>query len=281
MTVYLINILLLVNIFSSLWAKFNKIAYTNDLKTRAEEAFHKQDYRNAASFYDSLLTHYELQDEKLRLNYAHALFKNGDRKHAGEQYEILTTSENNKIASTALQQLGLLAVSRGKNDKALLYFKQALKIDPVNEKARFNYELLTKLNQQELETEQAKKSSQKDKTPPGKRKAEKETDIKRITEGGAETGQKGEKEKGGNLKGESESGREKKGEGGNNGDSRELQMSNKGNRKEESFKIRLSEIQMSEEKAKFLLEEMRNEEVQYLQQLRKKHYNKNYKGPDW
>lgn len=284
MGLYLIKLLLFLNFFTTLWWEFNKIAHTNRLKNEADVAFHRKAYQEAANIYDSLLTHFGLKEEKLRLNYAHALFKKGDRKKAFTEYEKLTGSEDIKVASNAFQQLGLIMVLRGKNEKALGYFKEALKTDPLNEQARFNYELLKKLDRQQIEWEQENtKSTRQDQEASGEGKGEKEREVQRIADHGEGQTHKGAREKGGELKEESESGRERKGRSssGKNAESRELRRNNMGNKEEETYRIRLSEIQISEEKARFLLEEMRNEEVQFLQQLRKKQRSHTYKGPDW
>jgi len=283
--------LLLLSLFTGVWERFNKISLTNNLKTKAAHYFHSRDYITSSLLYDSLIHHYQINDESIRLNLAHSYFKLENRKKAVEQYKILSTSENYVISSISFQQLGLVSAMKGKPDEAIAYFKKALKINDKNEKARYNLELMIKLKQ--LETEQGNKSSKsgsKGDEKGGKKKSgagtvKQEDSYNQIADNGAMNGNKGNEKQNGGLQGENSSGEQGQGESGEGPEENdiELKKDQRGNKEDEAIRLRrLAELKISQERARLILEEMKNEEVQYLQQLKIHQENKDYIGkPDW
>jgi tetratricopeptide (TPR) repeat protein len=283
--------LIILSLFTGIWERFNKISLTNHLKTKAEHAFVSKDYITSSNLYDSLIHHYQINDQSIRLNLAHSYFKLENRKKAIEQYKILTNSEDSAITSIAFQQLGLLSAMKGKPDEAIAYFKKALKINDKNEKARFNLELMIKLKQ--LEADQSNKSSKsgsQGKEKGGGKKSEtgsgkQEGTYNQIAENGNLNGNKGSQQQNGGLQGENNSGEQTQGESGDGSEENdiELKKDQRGNKEDESIRIRrLAELKISQERARLILEEMKNEEVQYLQQLKIYQENKEYNGkPDW
>lgn len=145
-----------------------RIAETNRLKEKAEEAFTAGRYSEAADHYEVLITKWGENSDAVRLNRAHALQQIQKETEATEAYRAIAEGEAGKAAkSRALQQLGFLA---GQDEKklqdAMQYFKEALKADPTNETARRNYELAWhRLQQQENNPEQEKEEDNPEKQP--------------------------------------------------------------------------------------------------------------------
>lgn len=113
----------------------------NRLKKEAEVAFQEGRYAEAAAVYSILIDSLGLQDPALEANRAHAYFSAEQPSEALEGYEaLLHQSKDPVLRSMALNQIGLL--SEGKTDGNVLLdlFKEALKEDPNNEKARYNYQ---------------------------------------------------------------------------------------------------------------------------------------------
>jgi hypothetical protein len=284
--------LLLITFLSAFTSGFHRIAEVNKLKENAETAYRANDFKKSSEFYYILLNEYGMQDEYIRMNLAHSYFKSQDRrKKAEEHYKILTRSQNRKIRATAFQQLGVLAAMKGKNQIAINYFIQSLKTDPSNENARYNYEMIKKIQRLQMEEEEDKvKRKGEDKKEKGSINPgtnQEETLIKIGNESGNnETSMDEEKENGDlRMKGEEGEGKgnrikEYDGMGENSHDQK---VDDAGNNKGDALRVkRLSQVNLNEDKAKLILESMKNEEIQYLQQLRKNIYNRNYKNkPDW
>jgi Ca-activated chloride channel family protein len=276
-----------------LWGQFNKIAYTNQLKADAATAFENKNYVEAAKIYKQLLLEYQLNDEKIRLNLANSFFLANDRAKAVVEYQVLTNFVNYETRSIAFQQLGMISAQRGKYDLALSHFKQALKTNDKNENARYNYELIKKIRDQEIDLQQQSQQNKKDNSGDKNKKSYKsggesqqETTTKQLSKSGTQETKINQNTQGGNISSEdldgdkeSQSKQDRK----NNKEDKELEEDKKGNKDKESLKIRrLKEINMSEEKARMILEMMKNEEIQYIQHMKKHEPSNNNKDkPDW
>ena len=125
-----------------LWIDPNKIGKVNKAKTEAKNAFQRGEFKNAVAQYKTLVDSLGVKEDEVTMNLAHSYFQLNDTVNAKNSYSSLTTSPNAKIKSLANQQLGVLANREGKFEEALNYFRNALKTDPTNEEARYNYEMV-------------------------------------------------------------------------------------------------------------------------------------------
>lgn len=132
-----------------------KITKINNMKADAKKAFQAGDYQGAARKYQYLVDSLGIKEDEVLLNLAHAYFLQKDTANAFTRYQSLTQSAQKNISSKANNQLGLMTNQRGKAEEALGYFKQAIRADPSNNDARYNYEMLKK------KLEASKKDDQK------------------------------------------------------------------------------------------------------------------------
>ncbi|MGK7388910.1 MAG: tetratricopeptide repeat protein, partial [Candidatus Cyclobacteriaceae bacterium M2_1C_046] len=142
----------------------NRIAKKNELKKEAKVAYENGDYKKAIETYHFLLDSMGVDEDAIRLNLANAYYNSADTTSAVSYYDQLTASDNNNIASVAYQQRGIIKNKQKKHKPALEDFKLALRKDPYNEAARYNYELLKKLlNEQKEQDQQQKQDQEQDK----------------------------------------------------------------------------------------------------------------------
>lgn len=139
-----------------------KIRKINNAKSEAKDAFQSGDYAKAAQTYAYLIDSLGVKEDELILNRAHALYLMKDTANAMVNYQSLLQSPQEQIASKAGNQLGLILNRQGKPDEALSYFKQALRADPSNETARYNYEMLKKKLDQKKKQDQQKDQNKND-----------------------------------------------------------------------------------------------------------------------
>lgn len=157
----------------------NDISQVNRLKEEAKDEYFAREFLKAYRLYDLLIDSLQVKDEAAAINYANAAFMssnillNGFYGTPGKQpalddstlqdladrssaaYEKLTVARNKKIASMASNQLGYSAIKAGdvfEKDNtdsvltaALEHFKNALRTNPANDSARYNYELVKKI----------------------------------------------------------------------------------------------------------------------------------------
>lgn len=262
---------------------FNNIATINRLKQEAEAALQQKEYAKAAQYYSRLVDSLQVTDEAVRLNLAHSLLLAGDTATAQKNYGMLTSSEDGSIKSVAYQQVGVVASAQKKYEEALATFKESLKADPTNEESRYNYELVKKLLEQQQEQQQNQEDQQQNED-----KNQQSQDQKNDQQ------QEGDKQEQQDQEGEKS---EQEGEEDQQSDKSESQdpsereaqegEQNEGEKEQEEPSVsptaeKLKEMNISEEKARMILEAMRNNEMQYIQQNRRKPQKpRDRTKPDW
>lgn len=120
----------------------NQIIQRNQAKTIAETAYRQQDYDQAVAYYEYLERTQLVPEPDVILNLAHAAFAKKDTALAISQYRRLARVSDAGIASTALNQLGVLLCFSGDTLQSESQFQEALVRNPDNDQARFNYELV-------------------------------------------------------------------------------------------------------------------------------------------
>ena len=148
----MLKFLLFLHVFSNPWFYFNKIQESNSLKLKAEQAYRTHFYSEAINYYQKLITTYEPDSDPLKLNLAHSYYKAQNYGEAAKIYTELSLGSELSIRSTALCQLGLIQHRNKRYKLAMFYFKEAIRVNPENRTAAFNYEFL-KLTVQKNQSE--------------------------------------------------------------------------------------------------------------------------------
>jgi len=144
-----------------------KIGEINRVKKEARAAYTTGNYKVAIAKYKYLTDSLHVNEDEVMLNLANAYYLMKDTASAYPGYQTLTSSSEPHIKSRAHQQLGILDHKKGKFEEALRNFKQAVKADPQNADARYNYEALKrKLDEKKKQEEQKKKDDQNKKKEP-------------------------------------------------------------------------------------------------------------------
>jgi tetratricopeptide (TPR) repeat protein len=314
MRILFLIIFLLLN--SALFATdpVTKIAKANKAKEEAEKAFRAGEYQKAIEHYSYLLDSLNYDNDAAVLNRAHSYFNLKDTLNAYEAYRTASMSANKEIKSKAFNQLGNLSEQQKQNKEALEFYKEALKANPANSEARYNYELLKKkLEEQEKNKDQQQnqdqqnqdqnKEDQQNKDQQNKQDQNKnqedqnsedqqnKEDQEKSQEGDESKEQQDKK----NADQQDKSEEQKDGEQQDQKSQEDQQSADEQKQQEQeakkegeqeqmkpSTKEKLEAMNVSEEKAKMILEALRNKEAQYLQQTRKKATKRQDSGkPDW
>lgn len=267
----------------------DKIAKVNKLKKEAREAYLAGNYQLAIDKCNYLLDSMKIDDDKIRLNLANAYYQSKDTAQAHNNYDNLITSKNNLVKSMAHQQLGVMQHDQQKYKEALQSFKNALKADYTNEDARYNYEMLKKLlkEQEDQQQDQQKQDKNKDKQDKNEQnedqqkqesedQQEKDNEEKDNKEG--EDQQKKDQQEKESEEEENQSEEQKEQEG------KEQEDNEEENEPKEipQSSDKMKDMKISEEKARMILEAMKNNEIQYFQQNRRKAKKRpDSSKPDW
>ncbi|HEY9007165.1 MAG TPA: tetratricopeptide repeat protein [Ohtaekwangia sp.] len=286
-----------------------RIGKINRAKSEARDAYTSGDYKAAIQKYHYLIDSMKVAEDELKLNLANAYFLLNDTANAITNYQSLTASKKNEVRSKAHQQLGIINYRKQKLEEALNDFKQAIKAHPDNMDARYNYELLkkkldekNKKDQQQRQNKDQKQDQKKDqqnkdqqnKDQKDQQKKDQEKKDQQNKEQQKKDQQQKEqeqkekeqqqKEKEQQQKDQQKKDQEKK----DQQDKKDQQSEQKDEQQKQEKKPnpqlseKLEQMKMSEEKARMILEAMKNQEVQYLQQNKRKATKPRDKGkPDW
>lgn len=259
----------------------SKIGKANAAKSKAKTAYERGEYKEAVEQYRTLTDSLGVKEDEISMNLAHAYFHLNDTVQAQNAYLSMTNSAHADYKSVSYQQLGILAHRQGKLEEALNYFKSALKANPNNEEARYNYEMVKKKLEEQKKQEQQKKDDQKQDQKEQKDKDQKDNkDQQEKNDQQKKDQEKKDKEKKDqDQKNKEQQEKEKK-------EKQEQQKKDEENKDEKKdnqpSSDKLKEMKISEEKAKMVLEAMKNQEIQYLQQNKRKATKPRSKGkPDW
>ncbi|MBF9252587.1 tetratricopeptide repeat protein [Pontibacter sp. 172403-2] len=311
-----------VLLISFLSGGLRTISRINEYAQEAAQAYHQQNYTNAIAAYEYLLHDLEVNDDQLRLNLAHAYYEAGLMEQAKEAYRLLADHPTSHLRAVVHLQLGNIAARQQKYKQALSLYRQALIADPASETARYDYELLKKYlelhpekaeqateeklppkaqedslqapppSDEQLEPQPGKKedaqgneTAETDKQEPSDRSTDQQQPEGGEPEdsSGNDAGDKNREEAGGtapgDTKGQSLEDAPLSGQSPLHGSSENASGQDQ---RAQTQRIRLQQMNMSPEKAKLLLDAMRNAELQYIQQLPKKSARKPDPGkPDW
>jgi Ca-activated chloride channel homolog len=183
----------------------------NKAKEQASEAFAKKNYEVAISRYKYLLDTLKIQDERAQLNLAHCYMRKADYTNAQNYYISATKLVDSKLRSIAFQQLGILASEKENKEEAIANFKNALKCNPANNQARFNYELIVKNKKQETPKSDDKqdrdKEEKKNKDQEKKQDEQKKEDQKKKDEQEKKDQENKEDKKGGDKNDQNKDGK--------------------------------------------------------------------------
>ncbi|MBM3177139.1 MAG: tetratricopeptide repeat protein [Bacteroidetes bacterium] len=273
-----------ITVFLFLPIDIGKISKINAIKKEAKKAFENGDYETASSKYRYLMDSLNVQEDEVLLNLASSRFNLNDTIGASDAYRRLTASGNPTYRGRAYQQLGVMETRQGRLEQALEFFKQALKTDPANEEARYNYEMVKKKLEEEKKKQENKQNDQKKDDQQDQQNQDKKDQQQKKNQNQNQNKDQNKKdqEKKENEKKDSE----KKDQDQKEKEKKEQQEQKENqDKKEEKPKFdpdKMKQMKVSEEKAKMILEAMKSNEVQYLQQNRRKATKpKDKSKPDW
>jgi hypothetical protein len=271
--------LLFLTVLLSLLTDPTKIGQINKIKAEAKKAYLSGDFRVAAQKYQYLIDSLDVNEDEVRMNLANSYFNLKDTASALGEYQTLSQSKEGYIRSKAEMQLGVMANQTSKFEEALNHFKQAIRADPANVDARYNYELLKKkLEEEKKKQQQDQKDQNKDQKDQQDKQQKDKKDQQDQNKKDQQDQQKDEQNK--DQKNEDQKKDEQK-------DKQQKEEESQDDKKEkqelpQSIKDKLKDMKISEEKAKMILEAMKNQEKQYLQQNKRKATKPKQKGkPDW
>ncbi len=258
-----------------------EIAKINKLKREAETAYAQGNFELAMAKYQYLRDSMQVDDPNLLLNLAHSHYQLADSASAREIYTEVATGKSAAAKSIALQQLGVMAKQPETLPQSLQYMKAALKADPTNEDARYDYEVVKKLIEKQKQEQQ--QNQNQDQEQQDQEQQDQQNQDQQNQQNQEQNQEEGEQEQQDQQQQQSEeSDEDKEGEEQEQQEQQEGEESEEQQQQEQSVKEKLEQMNISEEKARMILEALRNNEIQYIQQQKRKAKKRPPSGkPDW
>ena len=189
----------------------------------ARKLFDDNLFAESVSSFNEALKNYPTKSPEIWFNIGQCWLALDSTQWALDAYGKATSRDYPTVSSYALNNAGVIAASKNqKVEEAMEAFKEALRRDPDNEFARYNYELLKKKSEQQQQ-EQQQDQEQEEKKDEEKKEPKDNKDKK----------------------------------------DQQQQKPKEGQGEKAEYK------DLSEEQAKMILEGMKENEKQYLQQLRR------------
>ncbi|MDX2247496.1 MAG: tetratricopeptide repeat protein [Bacteroidia bacterium] len=110
----------------------------------AADAFQSGDFHTSILHYGEALKAYPAQAARIQYNIGQCYRELDSTDRALQFFHEVLDKNSPDVASLASNEIGLLMIRRQRTKEALEAFREALVYDPENENARYNYELLRK-----------------------------------------------------------------------------------------------------------------------------------------
>jgi Ca-activated chloride channel homolog len=261
-----------------------EIALINTYKKNAEKSFLSNDFSNAASQYRFLIDSLQIDEDAIKLNLGHAYQQLGDTSSARTYYNQATLTNDHNLKSIAYQQLGVMSKASSNLNESLNYLKASIKANPSNTDARYDYELVKKLLEQRKDQNQSDQDENKEQQDQEQQNQEQQDQEQQDQEQQDQDGDADEKKE--QEQKEAADQQEKKPEeeakDAESAQNEEEEKADENEQRNQDIEQKLQEMNISPEKAEMILEAMKNGEIQYIQQQKRKPTEKPDKGkPDW
>lgn len=111
---------------------------------KAYQSHEDEDYALSIKYYQEALKLHPENSANIRYNIGQCYMKMDSSEKALSYFYQLLAPEYGSIGSYAANNMGIIQLSLDRFKEALASFRQAMELDPENEYARYNYELLRK-----------------------------------------------------------------------------------------------------------------------------------------
>lgn len=262
------------------WVDPATVKKINETKSAAESSFKKGDYSAAIEKYRYLVDSLNVREDEVMLNLAHAYYLAKDTANAYSSYQSVTTSPDRNIRSSAQLQLGLIANQQGRPEEALNHFRESIKANPSNDDARYNYEMVKKKlqEQNDQDDQQQQNQDKQDQQNQQQQKEEQQQNKDEQQNKDDQQEQQQDEKDAENQQRKDQQEQQKK----NEQEQQEQQEAEKESELPNVDREKLEQMKISEEKARMILEAMKNQEKQYLQQQKRKAtQSRDRNKPDW
>ena len=126
---------------------------------KGKSAYNDQRYGDAKKYYQDILSKRK-NDNAAKFGLGVTAYKQKDIETALSSLNTAKNSEDSKLASKAYYNLGNMLREQNKMDESLAFYKKAIELDPSDQDAKINFELLKQVMQEQQNQEQQDQEQQ-------------------------------------------------------------------------------------------------------------------------
>ena len=168
----------ILSVFLIIPASWTKVSRQNQAIEKAEKSYAETNYEESIADHQALISEFEMKSSALDFDLGLANHYAKKTEEAAGFYDMATQSGDPKLASFAFNQGGVLLGDKKEYEAALSKFQSALIKDPLNEEARYNYEMLARW----LKRDQERKDQEQNKPEPSEFAKRKKAEADRLVE---------------------------------------------------------------------------------------------------
>jgi Ca-activated chloride channel family protein len=132
------------------------------LVNKANKLYQKEKYEEAYEIYKDASILYP-NKEKIKFNLADCAYMLKRFREAGDEFARLTASKNKEIKQKSFYNLGNVFMEAKQYDQAISSYKQALLLNPNDERAKRNLEIAKMMEKQQQQNHDKEKEDKKQK----------------------------------------------------------------------------------------------------------------------
>ena len=180
---------------------------------KGEKAYEEGHYDEARVYYEHVLKNRK-KDNGAQFGLGVTAYQQKDMETAARALNNAMNSDDKSLASKAMYNLGNMFRDQQKMEESLALYRKAIELDPTDEDAKVNYELLKQvLQQQEQQQQQDKQNQEQDQEKQDQQKQDQDSegqDEQNKNQDNQEKGEDQQKQQDDQQKSQSEKEKEKK-----------------------------------------------------------------------
>lgn len=127
---------------------------------KGQKAYNDGKYHEARSYYEHVLKNRE-KDDAAHFGLGATAYQQQDMETAARSLNSIMNSEDKSLASKAMFNLGNMFRDQQKMEESLALYRKAIELDPTDEDAKVNYEMLKQVVQQQQKEQDQDSDSDK------------------------------------------------------------------------------------------------------------------------
>ena len=179
---------------------------------KGKKAYEEGQYDEARVYYEHVLKNRK-KDNGAQYGLGVTAYQQKDMETAARALNNAMNSDDKSLASKAMYNLGNMFRDQQKMEESLALYRKAIELDPTDEDAKVNYELLKQVLQQQEQQQQDKQNQEQDQEKQDQQKQDQDSegqDEQNKNQDNQEKGEDQQKQQDDQQKSQSEKEKEKK-----------------------------------------------------------------------